>query len=310
MADRHGALVLRGRSCLLSPARSGRGGGGRGTGDDRGDGSSCGAQILGVFVLAQPLEAGLAQQPFLGPSTERDLRHQHRLHPVHAACGERHMRRQLDHCVLHRQRGQLPGQRAQRGIVEARADAADIAQPALVRGGHQQRAEATARSLRFGIADDEELIGVLVLDLDPVARARVDVGRVDPLADDAFEAGLATGGKHRRAVVAHVVAVGQGARRGAQQVLEQGLARQQWHPADIHPGDAGHVEHHIAQRLFGGAIDDLLQCSEVTAALRIQHHQLTSRSIACTTSGKSSVQFSPPRERSDTTPSRTSTSRR
>jgi len=180
----------------------------------------CHAQVLRLFIAAQALEAGLAQQPFLAPAAESHFSHHHRFHPAHACRAEGNMRRQLQHRFLHRQRCQRAAQRLQRRIVEAGADPTDIAQAAGIGRGQQQRTEADPAALGRGVADDDEFVGVLVLHLHPAARAGIHVGRIDLLADDAFKAGLTAGGEHRRAMVEHVFAVGQRARFRSDQVLE------------------------------------------------------------------------------------------
>src|SRR5690606_23802801 len=111
--------------------------------------------------------------------------------------------------------------------IEPGADAADVAQAVAIASGHQQRAETAARTLRLGVADDDELVALLVLGLDPVATAPRPVAAVDALADHAFDALLARLREDLRAVSDDVVAEGQHADLAPQQSLEQGLARPQ-----------------------------------------------------------------------------------
>ncbi|CAH0215285.1 hypothetical protein SRABI35_02075 [Stenotrophomonas lactitubi] len=230
-------------------------------------------QILLLLVTAQSLETGLAQQSFLAPAAERDFGHRHRLHPAHAGRTERHVRRQLQHRGLHRQRRQRGRQRAQALVVEAGTDPADVAQAALVRRGQQQRTKSHPRALWCGVADDQEFIGVLMLHLHPAARAGVHVGRVHLLADDAFEARLAAGFEHRRAVVDDVLAESQRANCITDQFFQQCFAFQQRRAADVDAGHARQIEHDVAQRLFRAAVDHPLQRGEVAAAVVVQHYQ-------------------------------------
>ncbi|KAG1190564.1 hypothetical protein G6F35_013911 [Rhizopus arrhizus] len=185
------------------------------------------------------------------------------------------MRRQRQNGGLHRQRLQCLVQRAQAFIVEAGAYATDIAQAGLVLRGQKQRAESYPRTLGCRVTDDHELVGVLVLDLDPAARTGIHIGRVDLLADDALETRLATGSEHLWPVIDHMLTEGEDAGYIAQQRFQQRLAFQQGRAADVGTGNTWQVEDDVAQRLFRTAVDHPLQCCEVTAALRIQYHQFT-----------------------------------
>ena len=81
---------------------------------------------------------------------------------------------------------------AQRVVVEAGADLAGVAQPAVLVVADQQRAEVRARALRRRVAADHQLLLGVALELAPVARAGGAVGAVGALGDDALEA-LAAG---------------------------------------------------------------------------------------------------------------------
>ncbi len=168
------------------------------------------------------------------------------------------MRGKLHRRLLAVQCLQLRKQPPQAGFVETGADTADVAQPASAALRQQQRTEAVARALGIGIADDDEIIAVLVLGLDPVAAAAAVMTRVRALADHAFVALRRRGGEHLRAMAEHVVAIGQHARRVAEQRAQQLLALQQRDLAQVHAGHAEQVEHQVAQRLPGAALDDPL----------------------------------------------------
>src|SRR5690606_494859 len=146
---------------------------------------------------------------FLGPAAEGDLGHQPRRHPVHAAARERRVVGQFHGRRLALDRLQSLVDRAQRFGVETGADAADVAPRAVLAGGHQQRAEAAARTLGLGIADDDELVALLVLGLDPVAASPGPVAAVRALADHALDALAAGLREHLGAVADDVVAEGE-----------------------------------------------------------------------------------------------------
>ena len=109
--------------------------------------------------------------------------------------------------------------------IESGADAADVTQLATLARRHQQRSEGAARALGLGIADDDELVGVFVLGLDPVAAATGSIAAVGALADHALDALLPGLREHFRAVADDVVAEGEHADLAAEQLFEQRLAR-------------------------------------------------------------------------------------
>ena len=77
----------------------------------------------------------------------------------------------------------------QRGVVEAAADAAGVAQRALlVVDAEQEGAEAAARPGRLGEAADDELLPAAALGLEPGARAPAGVRAVGALGHQALEA--------------------------------------------------------------------------------------------------------------------------
>ena len=72
------------------------------------------------------------------------------------------------------------------GRGEAGADPADVAQPAVLRLGQQQRPDA-ARRLGRAVADDQELLALPALDLEPAPGAHLLVGGIGALRDHALE---------------------------------------------------------------------------------------------------------------------------
>src|SRR5436309_11654505 len=121
----------------------------------------------------------MPQSPVACPLAEADLCDEPRLDPRHVALahfvGERR--------VLAAQRGELLPEVAQRGARETGADLAGVAQPAALVVADQQRAELGARAARRRVAADDELLLGAALELQPVARAAVDVGRIGALGD-------------------------------------------------------------------------------------------------------------------------------
>ena len=86
-------------------------------------------------------------------------------------------------------RAQLAAEAPQQGVVEARPDLARVAQLARCRRGSPRAARrAPSRALRLGPPRDHELLALLALQLQPVARARRAIRRVGALGDDALPA--------------------------------------------------------------------------------------------------------------------------
>jgi hypothetical protein len=165
------------------------------------------------------------------------------------------------------QRAELPG-------AESRADAADVHEPSAFRPRKQQGADCGARTPGFGVADHDELVRRSRLDLDPVSVAAAVVGAVDPLADDALEAGrrrLVEGGL---AVAELVLAVAQrGVRRSREQSGEDGLAFDQRYATQRTPFEVRNVEQHVHQRLAGADVrQPRLQRIEIVAPLSQDDH--------------------------------------
>ena len=90
--------------------------------------------------------------------------------------------------VLAPQRLEPRGEVAQRRAREPGADLARVAQPPVLVVAEQQRAEVGAAALRRRVAADHELLLGRALELEPVARAAVDVRRVGALGDQPLPA--------------------------------------------------------------------------------------------------------------------------
>src|SRR4051794_9983257 len=239
-----------------------------------------------VLVVAQAEEARMAQAPRARPLGERDLGDELGLHPRDPALADR--RGVGERRVVAGERAHPRAQVAQGLAVEAGADLAGVAQRAAVVVAEQQRAELGARALRSGEAADDELLALLALELQPVARAGGAVRAVGALGDHALPALAARLGEQR---LAGPVAV----RRQAHAVLEaqraaqQALARAQRELADVaavEPDDVEDVEEHrhatVAAlgkpreaRLRAVEGDDLAVDREPVARLRLERgHEL------------------------------------
>src|SRR4051812_29875262 len=147
------------------------------------------------LVVAQAEEARVAQAAGARPLGEAGLRDELRLDPRdprffdRRAVGERR--------IGAPERAQAAAEVAQRLVVEAGADLARVAQPAVVVVADQERAELGARPLWRGVAADHELLALLALHLQPVARAPVAVRAVGALGDETLPALAARLGEHR-----------------------------------------------------------------------------------------------------------------
>src|SRR5205807_6806908 len=127
------------------------------------------------LVLAQAQKAGMAQSAVTRPLAETDLRDQAGLDPRDVARGRSVAR---NRGIRPAQGRQPPCQLVERRAVEAGADAARVAEVAAVVVPEQQRAELLARPLRGGVPDDDQLLLIAALELEPVARAPADVRAV------------------------------------------------------------------------------------------------------------------------------------
>src|SRR5690349_10947506 len=132
----------------------------------------------------------MAHAALAGPFGERHFGDELRAHPMalHVA------RLVLEGRLVGLEVGELLLERAQRGVVEAGADVARVAQLSLrVVDAEQERAEAAAAALRIGEAAHDELLALRALELDPRGRSRRRVRRLGALADEALEPLVARG---------------------------------------------------------------------------------------------------------------------
>src|SRR4051794_2000275 len=121
------------------------------------------------LVVAQPLEAGMAQAAVAGPLGEADLCDELGPDPGHVALADRV--RVGERRTVRAQGLEPVADGVERGVAEARADLARVAQPIPVVDAEQERAEARPRSARRRVAAHDELLPVLALELEPVVGA-------------------------------------------------------------------------------------------------------------------------------------------
>ncbi len=132
----------------------------------------------------------MAQMAVVRPLAVAHLCDEPGLDPAHVALAHaRHLRNLGERRRVPLQRLHQLEQLADLGVVESRADVPDVAQlAALVHREHERTERAGATTGTRGVADDDELVGVLRLQFQPVARATPRlVGRIDALRDDPFE---------------------------------------------------------------------------------------------------------------------------
>ncbi|MNY14326.1 hypothetical protein D3C86_1474980 [compost metagenome] len=138
------------------------------------------------------MEHRMTHRTVLGHFSEGHFGQPFRLEPVHAL--EFAPRGRVDHRRLFALQGlELLMNAVERRFGEPGADLARIAQLATVAvvQPQQQGTERAARALGIGVADDDELLAMLALELDPVAAAPGHIGRPEALADQPFHAHLA-----------------------------------------------------------------------------------------------------------------------
>ena len=143
-----------------------------------------------------PQERRVPQQAVGRPLAEPHLAHVHRLDPrrrlrlrnLLAGSGSRRTRTAA-HGGSSRTIGSSSAlELVQQRVVESRADAAGVDERPVHHVGELQRAEVRATALRRGESDDDEVAGLLRLDLEPVVAAAAAIRRVGLLGDDSLEA--------------------------------------------------------------------------------------------------------------------------
>ena len=124
---------------------------------------------MGWLVAAQALEHGVADATLPRPFGKRYLCDQFGLHPVMLPVDAFGVGKRAAGCL---ELLQLRVQRGQLLLAEATAHIARVAQAAIrVMYPQQQRPEAGAGALRFGVSADDELLPVAAFELDPVTAS-------------------------------------------------------------------------------------------------------------------------------------------
>src|SRR5712692_2712562 len=148
------------------------------------------------LICPQSLECRRAQLARSGPLDELELAHQLGLHEM----GGLGRHASVERAGLALERLHQLAELLEHLVSEAGADLARVHELPLVVIAHQQCAGISAAlALAREPPADDQLLALSVLELDPGAAALVGlVGRVELLAHDAFEAGLAAGLEHGR----------------------------------------------------------------------------------------------------------------
>src|SRR3954452_9473321 len=218
------------------------------------------------LVIAQTEETRVPQPAVAGPLGEAHLRHQLRLDPGRAAhAGDLVVAREWSRVAL--QLAHPLAQLAQRLAVESGAHLARVDEVAVTVVAEQQRAELLARAARRGEPADHELLPVLALELEPVARARGHVRAVRALGDQPLPA-LAAGLLVELDPVA-VAVRGEPDRVGeAERAAQQALAREQGQAADVTPLEPDDVEYVVEDASVAAARVGELREARLAAAER------------------------------------------
>src|SRR6267142_1379943 len=149
-----------------------------------------------LLVLTDPEIGRMPEVTVVRPLAEPDLRDEPWLDPLHVALPHAgHLRGNAERRRVAVQRLQQLQQLPDLCVVEARADVADVTELVPLVHREDERAErAGAAPGAARIAGDDELLAVLRLDLQPVARALAFLVRaVDALGDDPLEPPLLSG---------------------------------------------------------------------------------------------------------------------
>ena len=165
---------------------------------------------------------------------------------------------------LRRQQGLEHGEVARR---ETASRAARVRQHAAAVLRQQQRTEALAALLRRQVADDDEVVGLRRVDLDPVGRALADVRRRRALADDALEPETLGLVEHRFSLAQEVLRVAHGT-RDRQQRAQSGFALDERQRAQVEAFEREQVERIEARRQLERRARDVGAARQAAALLQ------------------------------------------
>src|SRR5688572_28136193 len=222
------------------------------------------------LVLAQADIDGVPKSAVAGPLGVRDLGDELRFDPVHVACDSARSRL-LDGRRAPLERLQFRVQRLQRALVESSADLARVTQRSLctVARRDEQSAEGRARATGIREADDDELLPLQALDLEPAAGTLALTVRIArAFRNDAFEAQPARCREELRAALRDVLAIAERRRRVLEQALEQRLALDERRAREIPAVEVQKIE--CDERdLRAISLQRVLQALEARDALRV-----------------------------------------
>ena len=225
-------------------------------------------------ILAQPLEAGVAQHAVGGPGLEPHLGHQLRPDPARSAPGGGGQPREGR--AVDAERIQRLAQLLAGAGVPARADPADIGERTVALHAEQQRAQTQASTFHGRVAADHELLPGVALDLEPVLAPPGAVGRIDPLGDDPLGPQATSVTVQVGSAADQMVAKADRVilRQRRQQALEPPLALQQRLSAQVPAVQMQQVEGEQHQRAGRTLAERRLQLREAADALLVQHDHL------------------------------------
>ena len=140
---------------------------------------------------------------------------------------------------------------------------------AVVVVAEQQRAQPHAGALGVGVAADHELLALRTLELDPGVGAAARVGRIEALADHAFEVQLAGRLQHVGRLGGEVFAEAHHRlrRRRCQRGAQQRAPLDQRRGAQVVAGVEGQVEQVVAHRVQRAVFKGVLQRLKIRRAV-------------------------------------------
>jgi hypothetical protein len=158
------------------------------------------SDLAGGLVVAEADKDGVAEQPVVGPgengSNPMDARQREATADARLARGRNGEGRGFD-C----ERRKARVQRGERPLRHSSSDPAGVQETAVVIvTGEEKRAEIGSRPFGGGPAGDDEFAAVEAFRFDPGAAVAWEIGPVEALGDDAFEAVAAGGAAERLAV--------------------------------------------------------------------------------------------------------------
>ena len=181
--------------------------------------------------------------------------------------GQRHLR--------HLQRRQHAGQALKLFLSHASACTACIEQAAIVGVvAQQQRADMRSATLRIGPADDNELLAVEALRLDPDPAVAWGIGSIGLLGDGALQAQLAGLRAEAGTVTGNVLAVAQAADFLLEQPLQPFLALDQRQLGRAHAIQEQEIEGEEDKLIRAAFIHRRLEAAEHRDAIAIERAQL------------------------------------